>query len=418
MKIAKDSVLWVASQQLIQRGLIAGKFFLIAKFLGATEIGIISILLLILAILESISDFGMNAIFASSKEDISKEEKNALWIWLIIRGWILFVLYMILIYTLSEFNIYVFPELNFLMLYLFGIILLFRSLTNIGIYELYRQRNFLYLFKFNSIFTIIDFSISLFIIFGSGNLNYLVLIIVASEMFKMIFTNLILPTKEKLKLDISLESIRNKIQYGKNIWKNNCLIMFLSQTDKFLISILYTPFYVGIYQMIFKISSLVFSDLFAVFNQYYLALISKNIRVYGEKMAFKKITIKVYLIYFFSFFLALILINSYELITKIFLDEKWLQYSSLFSIVTFGLLFGSWNSLIITIFNAFSKPQVSSKSIYIQVFTTIIGIFYIILVNNSLKSVALIMSISNFICFLSLLFSLIILSKNLSIKKV
>lgn len=393
-----ESIFWIVIQQLFQRGLIAVKFFVIAKFLGAEEVGVISILLLIIAILESVSDFGINAMYISSKKQFDDKLKSIIFTWQTTRGIIIFCMYIIVFYVLFKMNVINFSFVNNIYIYIFGSVILFKSLNNINVFEYIKARKF----KKNSLFIIsiafVDFFLSMISIFYFKNVEVLIIFSIITEILKMGLSHIIFKRLNNLKLNFSFSEINNELEYGKSVWKNNLVIVFLSQIDKIIITIMYTPFFIGIYQMLFKITSLAFTDSFQVLNQYYLSIMAKESNNLNFKQSKLKNLKRLKIIFIGSIFISVILILSFEKIVNIFLNDDWKDYKLLFILLTVNSLIGALNSLLNTIFKSVGAPKFALKAVYIQLFISCFYLLTIYLMGQiSLNTIAIGILLSNLI---------------------
>lgn len=401
IKISENSIYWIILQQIFQRGLTALKFFMVAKVLGATNIGLISLLLIVLAILEAISDFGMNAIYVTLRK---KEEEidDILWTWQFARGLIIYTLYILIVTISYQLKLINFMDINVILIYAFGLIILFKTSNNIKLFKLYKEKKFKINSYFIISFSIIDFLLSIVAIFKFESIELLLVFMILTEFFKMIGSFLLTPIAIKPKINFNFRYVDKEILFGKSIWKNNVIITFLSQLDKLTVMLVFSPFLLGIYQMFFKLSSLIFSDSFQILNQYFLSTIAKE-KLYGNieilKRSLKK---KVVLIFAMSSLIAIVTVIFYEQIVLLVLTEEWLPYKTIFLLLLISTLIGSWNSLLVTFFKAFHMPSVPLKAVYSQIIIFIPLIVVVISFNLSLDFIAGSVLISNFCGFIIL----------------
>lgn len=89
MQKRPEHALWVATQQLIVRGLMALKFLLAARLLGPEQIGLVGIALLSLAVVEAMTDTGISQAVIQHKNRIDRNEAGAVWTLQFVRGIVL-----------------------------------------------------------------------------------------------------------------------------------------------------------------------------------------------------------------------------------------------------------------------------------------------------------------------------------------
>ena len=135
----KESFLWVVVQQVFVRGLTALKFFVAARILGPESFAQIGVGLLAVAMVESLTDTGMQQAVIQKSTQLDHTEAGAVWTLQIIRGAVLaFFLLLVSPYIAEAFSVASAAGL----IALAAVLPLIRNCLNPGYFSLHRSRNF------------------------------------------------------------------------------------------------------------------------------------------------------------------------------------------------------------------------------------------------------------------------------------
>ncbi|MEJ3644203.1 oligosaccharide flippase family protein [Pseudomonas bubulae] len=363
MNYKPDHPLWVVSQQVIVRGLMALKFLIAARLLGPEQIGLVGIALLSLATVEAMTDTGMSQAIIQNQKRISPNEAGAAWTLQVLRGLILGISLIILSTPISIF--FKLDESAQLIIIAAAIPVL-RNSINPGYFLKQRDRNFKVVSFYESSAALLDFIISIIFIklhFGAASI---LIGSIASETLK--FTLSWTLVKIKIIPTTQWKSIKELTNFGRWVWGSSIITMILNQLDKVLVAKLLGTAEFGLYQVASKIAQLLISDAITALGQFLFPTFSKKFRhsFQEAKKYFSKTIIRIG----FSVALIATLVSALSTnILSIALGEEWLAAAPVLRILSIGMFLGACITILVSFSRAVGKPQLVTQAVIIQLIT-------------------------------------------------
>lgn len=379
---------------------MAAKFFIAASFLGPEKMGVVGLLLIIYAISETLTEFGLIHAVIQAKDEPELQDLDSVWWSLACRGLALACILLLFGYFYpieSEYKyVFIFSAL------LISISALFKSLYSPRYYLVQRHRIFNRLFLFNAFAGIVDIIICIYYLNAGAGILSIFIGLVASELLKLLtsfvffgkdarfFTRLLNPTFK----------VHKYIDFGKWIWIGNCNNLILNQSDKLLTGVLLGAQQLGLYQMSSRISQLGISDVAMAIGQYLFPTLSRL------NVASKEIMHATFC-KFFCYMLIFSIVSASTIISLapllvVFLGEQWSGSILLLQILSVTMVIGSLISVLV----AFIRAQGNPKSVTIASFyQLLVFVPSLILLGHffGVIGVAITTVISTLICFGTLL---------------
>jgi polysaccharide transporter, PST family len=400
-KINSSHPVWIVSNQFVLKAIMAAKFFISALFLGPDLMGVAGVLLVIYAIFESLTEFGLIQALIQSESKPSDDELNSIWWAIFIRG----ILLSILIFSAGL----IYPNSDKLgegfltsICYL-SISAILKSSNSPKLYIAQRQRNFKLIFLNNVCGSIIDIIISITLLrigFGVESIFFSVLM---NELTRLILSHYIFSREKEF-----IERIRNPkfdirkfSSYGKWIWFNNLINLTLNQSDKMMTSLLLGTTSLGYYQMSNRLSQLGISDISVAFGQYLFPSFS---RLSNESDKIKLLHKS------FSYMLAFSIASSIFVflnahLVPVIIGHQWNESVILLKVLVFTMFNGSMISVLVAYFRAIGRPKLVTISAIFQLIC-FLPILYWLSVKYEVLGTAFSTTISTTICLLILFFNI------------
>lgn len=237
------------------------RIVVVARFLAPEDLGLMGIVLLTLAILESLSQTGFAAALIQQKKLVDAYLDTA-WIVSLVRGVCLYgLLFLFAPLVASFFNA---PDVT-LLLRVVGLAYIFEGLINIGVVtfrkELKFEKEFLY--QQIEIFTDIFLTISLAIILRS--VWALVFGYLGGKGVKCFTSYLLHPYRPRLSFDS--EKARELFRFGKYLLGSSIILLLITQGDDAVVGKLLGTTALGFYVIAYKISNMPATSITHAFSQ-------------------------------------------------------------------------------------------------------------------------------------------------------
>lgn len=350
---------WVFFLRIVNRGFSLIRLIVLARVLSPNDFGLMGIALLTMSTLETFSQTGFQQALIQKKENI-ESYLNSVWTILILRGFILFIiLYFIAPYAAIFFGA---PEAKPI-IRVIGFSILFQAFTNIGVIyfqkELEFNREFIYQFSG----TLADFIIAISAVLILRNVWALVLGLLAGNVVRCFVSYLIHPYRPHLSK--YLGKAKELFGFGKWIMGSSIIIFLATQGDDFFLGKILGATVLGLYQMAFRLSNLMTTEITHVMSQLTFPLYSKlqSDTLKLEKAFLRTLDVTANIILPFT---VSIIILSYDF-TILFLSEKWMDM--LFTLQILAIA-GFIRSLIATsgpLFVAMGRPNLDFWMNFVRV---------------------------------------------------
>lgn len=233
----------------------------VARFLAPDDLGLMGIVLLTLAVFESLSQTGFAAALIQQKKRVDDYLDTA-WVVSLARGVSLYGLLFLLAPLVASF--FSAPGIT-LLLRVIGLAFIFEGLTNIGVVTFRKELDFEKEFLYQQIetFTDIFLTVSLAIILQS--VWALVFGYLGGKGVKCITSYVIHPYRPGLVFDT--KKARELFRFGKYLLGSSIIILLITQGDDAVVGKLLGTTALGFYVIAYKISNMPATSITHVFSQ-------------------------------------------------------------------------------------------------------------------------------------------------------
>ena len=247
-RVVKGGI-WVFSLRLIDQALFLIRITILARLLAEYDFGLMGIAMLTMATLETFTRTGFREALIQKKEH-AEDYLDSAWTILMVRGILLYIC----VYALAPQAAVFFkaPEAR-LIIQVFGLSILFRSLTNVGVVFFQKELEFnkQFLYEITGILTNFVVMVVLAILLRSA--WALVLGFLARHFVQMIMSYLIHPYRPRLRFN--REQLAELFGFGKWIFGSSVLVFLVTQGDDILVGKMLGAAMLGFYQLAYKISN-------------------------------------------------------------------------------------------------------------------------------------------------------------------
>ena len=344
---------WAGVLQVALKGTSLIKFIIIAKFLSPAEFGLFGIALLTIGFFQAMTETGISAYLVQTQET-EEDFVSSAWIVSIIRGFLLFVLTILVAYPVSVFFN---SKASFAVILAAGLVPLISGLENPSVAKFQRYLDFHKEFFFRSLISVFDllFSATLIIIYKSS--LALVVALIFSTLFETFLSFMFIKPRPKLIYEI--EKIRKLFHFGKWLTLISGMNYFVEQMDSIVVGKILGVESLGIYEMAQKFSLQIMIDAGNVFSKVTFPLFSR-IKTDNDrtKRALYRILLLVSLI--FGFMTIILFVFSKEILLM-FAGTKWLSANIPLKIFSLTGLITAFMAIITSLFLAHARQDITAK---------------------------------------------------------
>ena len=358
--ITSDHITWPVLNQFATKGIIALKFLIAAKILGPQYMGIVGTILIIYAISEAISEFGLIPALVQSEKEPTTLELDSAW-------WALFYRGIALCLFLVTFSFFLdFKELQSdfrSSCFLIALCALMKSSSSVELYLRQRQRDFYNLFRISIIGVSFDLAITLYLLLNYPSITSIFIGLALNELIKFLMSYYFFEAslRHYHSPKLSLKSFGN---FGKWIWFSNLLNITLNQTDKIVTGMLLGINQLGIYQLSSRLAQFGIADISLGISHYLFPSFSRLNA--ADKLARDLLLVKAFVCMFaFSSSIVICVYFLAEFI-PLLLGEEWTNSVNILRILAFSMLNGSLISVLVSYHRARGNPKVVTVSSVIQ----------------------------------------------------
>jgi len=396
--------IWVFLLRIIQQVLGLLKIIIVAWILSPTEYGIVVFAILVISIVDTFSQTGIQQALIQKGEDID-EYLDSAWTLSLLRGVLLFLLTLLISPIASQY----FGSLQSNeMIQVLSISFFISGMMNIGTIFFQKTLNFRRQFSLDFWPFIGDFSATFFTLLAFQSIWAIVIGILFGNVIKLFLSYTTHPFRPRVSFDF--KKLKSLMNFSKHIMFSTIMIFLLMQGDDFYVAKILGISSLGLYQMAYTLSNLPATQVSQVISQVTLpayCLINKS-RTLLKKAYLKVLNVTILI----SFPISGFLFTLGPDIVLIFFGEQWKPMSICLQIlVLFGTI-RSVNGTIGPVFLSMGLPAYLSKVVLFQV---IIMFILIIPLTHyyAIAGTAMAVLIPNMIAFI---IQLIYLQKSLNIK--
>ena len=330
-KRAIKGVSWMSAFRLVTRLFSFLKIAILARVLSPSDFGIFGIASITLALLELLTETGVNVFLIQSKEDIKKNIDSA-WVVSIARGVLIALLILISSPFISSF--FNSPK-SLTILILISLVPLIRGFINPMIVKFQKELNFKNEFWLRSSIFIVDATVAIIFALLTHSVYSLIWGLLAGAVLEVLVSFFII--KPTPGINFQRAYISEILHKGKWVTAYGVFNYLAQEGDSIMVGRLLGAPILGVYQMAYKISIIPLSEISDVFNRVVFPVYSI---IGGDKQRLKAAFFKtIGVISILSLILSTILFLFPREIILIVLGEKWLQAEGVLRVLSiYGFL--------------------------------------------------------------------------------
>jgi O-antigen/teichoic acid export membrane protein len=370
MGYSKDTikgVSWMGALRVAIRGLTIVRLAILARLLSPYEFGLFGIAILMLALLETVTEPGIN-VFLIQNEGELKDYVSSAWFVSIIRGIVISAVLLIFSGLISTF----FNSPNALpLIRLMAVIPFLRGFINPS--EVKFQKNL----EFNKEFALrlscflADAAVSITLSILTGKAIALIWGMAAGVVMELIISHVFISPKPKLRFE--KVKIRNVFNRGKWVTASSIMQYFFSNGDNITVGKLLSTSALGYYQMAYNVSMLPVTE---ISNIFYTVSFPVFTRFADDSKRLEKAFLKVSgLVAILVIPIGLVLFYFTTPLVSLVLGDKWLSIVPVLKILTFGGIVRAVTGIFPAVYLAIKKQEYATAAAlvnFLGLITTII----------------------------------------------
>lgn len=318
LKHSVKGITWVALLRVFTRALSFGKIAIIARLLSPLQFGLFGIASIVLAFIEIVTETGINVFLIQENEKEVKKYINTAWIVSIVRGVIVFLL----IVFSSPFIVFFFNAPgSFDLILLISLVPLVRGFINPSVAFLQKELQFQKEFYLKSFIFIIDALTSVILVYFLKSPSGIIYGLLVGGVVEVILSFLVVSPRPYFEFKVL--HIQHILHRGKWVTVSGIFNYLYHNIDDVLVGKIINIGSLGLYSMVYKISTLPISEVADVISRVsfpvYVKIAGDKVRL---KTAFLKTGISVSLL---SIPLGALCILFPKEIILIILGEKWIS---------------------------------------------------------------------------------------------
>jgi O-antigen/teichoic acid export membrane protein len=240
---------WVTSLNVVDRLLQITRLIVLARLLSPADFGIMGIALLSIAVIQQLSNLGLDAALIQKKENIDPF-LNSVWSVKIIRGFLIFGI----LFATAPVIAGVFGEPRASpVLRVLGLSTVLNSLVNPAIVYFDKELEFHKQFLFTITGSVGNFVVTVVAALVLGNVWALVYGVMAAGLIKLVVSYLI--DSYRPRLEIKRDAIADVVDFGKWLWATGLVVFIATQGDDAFVGWYLAAASLGLYQMAFRLSN-------------------------------------------------------------------------------------------------------------------------------------------------------------------
>ncbi len=362
--------LWVFTAQVIGKGFGIVRLIILARLLAPEDFGIMGIAMLAIATLETFSKTGIEAALIQRKDNI-KPFLDAAWTFLVIRGFIIFLL---LFFSAPLVAIFFNSPPAASIIRFLGFYALFKAFTNIGVIYLEKELEFKKQFFFQVSGTLADMIVSIVLSILLKNVWALVFGLLAGQITLLCVSYIIHPLRPRF--SFKLKQVKELLSYGKWILGSSILGFFITRGDDIVVGKMLNPTTLGFYQMAFRLSNLPTTEITQVISRVTFAAYSK-IQDNASRLR-NAVTRTLRLVSFISVPMGGGMFILAAEMTRVFLGEKWLPIVPAFELLCFVGVVRSITANFGSILNSQGRPDIQARASLLNMITLGLSIYHLV----------------------------------------
>ncbi len=353
--------MWPVLQQVFTRGSAALKFFVAAYFLGPEQVGLFGIALLLIALIEGVTDTGLVQAIIQSKREPSRHQLGACWTLQLLRGCFIGG---VLCAVASPISILFNAREAQPIILLSALWPVMKGLNNPGVTVTLRHRKFRQVFFGETAASFIDLAVSLMLIVAlHASAIAMVIGILAAELVRILISWTLLHSS--LLPNFRWRIIGRWRSYGKWVWASSIIILILNNFDKLVVAKLTTPAEFGIYTVAFRVAQIAIAEPLVAFGQFLFPTLARLFSA-GERMSFEYFCNVLRLVVLAALLLGALVAAVQSVATQVLLQSRWAGVGEILKIAVITMCQAGLISTFAAYFRATGRPQVVTQAVSIQ----------------------------------------------------
>ncbi|MFD1515776.1 lipopolysaccharide biosynthesis protein [Halomarina rubra] len=243
--------MWVGALQVSDRMLQLVLMVILANLLGAEELGLFGVALVVMSGVKRFSQLGLNQSLIYEREENVDHMLNTAWLLDIARTSFIALTLVVIAHPLA--GLLNAPDAAIL-IQIIGLGQLFVGLANPGIVYFQKDLQFHKQFVYSMSGSVVQFAVALgYAVYVDNTAMSLVLAFVASDFVRMLASYALHDYRPSVSFDVP--SARSMISYGKWLTANSILYFLYSEGDDLLVSGFLGPLALGFYQLAYRFSN-------------------------------------------------------------------------------------------------------------------------------------------------------------------
>ncbi len=363
-------VSWIGSFRFSTRIIALLRTAILARIFNPVQFGLFGIASLVLALVEILTDTGINVFLVQAKGDVRKY-LNTAWIVSIIRGIIIGLLIFLTSWVTAGF----FNSNDAIgLLMLISVVPIIRGFINPAVAFFQKELQFNKEFYYRSLVFLIDSLVSILFAVITKNIYSLVIGLIFSAVFEVIFS--FIYASPRPKFEINKKYLSLIFHKGKWVTAAGVFNYAFSNLDSIIVGKMLGTYSLGVYQMAYKISVNPLMELSDVISRVTFPI---YVKIAGDKLRAKKAFLKSLLIIsLIALPIGLIAFLFTDLIVNILLGEKWKEAIPVFRIlIIFGVI-RTISGYAASLFLGFNKQKYVTVVTFISLLGLIVFIYPLI----------------------------------------
>lgn len=370
---------WAFAIRGIGRAMTITRTLILARLLAPTEFGLMGIAVVVMLLLDRLSQTGFTEALIQREGDID-EYLDSTWTIEIIRNVILAGLLLLAAPLVAMF--YVAPEL-LPILRVLAISVVVRGFTNTGVVAFRRALEFDKQFRFELSQRITEVVVGIAAAIILRNVWALVFGVLASSVVRVVMSFVLVPQGRRL--EFNRAKARDLFSFGKWVLVSGVMTYFVMNLDDLVVGKLVGVAGLGLYRMAFTISQAVATELAQVTNQVTFPAYSQVQGSLARLTSAYRQTL--HAVAFLAFPAALGVFVVAQDFTAVVLGEHWLPMVRALQIMSIGGLIRSLGATAAPLLNATGNPKMAARYVALKLFV-LASLIYPLAVTNGLSGAA------------------------------
>lgn len=353
LKKTAKGVGWMGALQGLSRFISLGKTVFLARILTPAEFGLFGIVVLVIALLETLLETGVNKALIQIRGRM-EEFVDTAWVVSIVRGSLIGFLMVSLAGFLANF----FSAPGVISLLTFAALIpLVRGFINPAIVYFQKELKFRQEFCLRSITLLVEAIVSLILVLAFRSVFGLVWGVLTAALGEVILSFLWLPIRPSLKFE--KKRFLTILSFGKWVTVSEIFSYLAERIDEIFVGRFLGVSNLGIYQMAYRISNLPFTEITEVTSKVTFPVYTK---ISQNKNRLRRAYLRTLLtITFFALVLSSILFLFPSELIKTFLGTRWLKAADPLRILAIFGFIRAISSSSAPLFLSVGKPRLMAK---------------------------------------------------------